>query len=728
MVVRNKKTGQVGTLPDNQFNPSEYEALGAETAKAPPTPQAPAQPQGMSVDQATAQPEKKEGLVKGIVRAVVQPAMNYGKLVGAGAYEGGRALAAATGGKNVYVDENNNVVENPFMNQDELKKMSPSAQGGYAKPLLEGAKKTAGGMAYVVPGGAAAGAGAGAKILAGATQGAKIGALGGFSQSDAEDVEGLTVDTATGGLVGGATGGALSALGSALTKLKGGGDNIRKSVINPKVNADPFMAEEEQKIVSVLQNHGLTGSAENVKQKVPQVFRTISANIQKQLKQSKTKVATADVTRFIDDSLESNVNTSGMEVGSIMAKTRDKYLNQILAKTNKAGDPLNVTPLDIFEAKQNLGKQLSNVFKKVDKGQPLTEKEEVALTVWGSLDDILTAAEPTVKEMTTAQSYLYKAMPGIADSAKKSYSFQAIGTNIPVPTGVVQGGKDIVGRIMQGAGGVGEKIPGAITGTAGRTASMLAAESQVGGEVPATDIPTTPELPTGTPDQGVDMSAVVSVSEDGQWETRADGNSYSRDGQWMWSTEANDWVPNETGDSGSEGAKKELEQIMLTTNNKKEFDLAKAKYDQLVKMGGGEKKETLTAGQQKELSDIDTSIQLMDMLPGVITEYEGKMGPVSGRINAMNEFDVDAQTFNASMKAVAQMVGKAMEGGVLRKEDEEKYRKMLPTIQDTPAVGQNKIQNVMEMLMLQKKTKENTYGGATADFTAGIDINAATED
>jgi len=53
-----------------------------------------------------------------------------------------------------------------------------------------------------------------------------------------------------------------------------------------------------------------------------------------------------------------------------------------------------------------------------------------------------------------------------------------------------------------------------------------------------------------------------------------------------------------------------------------------------------------------------------------------------------------------------------MEGGVLRKEDEIKYRKMLPQITDTPQVARNKIKNVTEMLKLQRQTKEDMYSSS----------------
>ena len=48
------------------------------------------------------------------------------------------------------------------------------------------------------------------------------------------------------------------------------------------------------------------------------------------------------------------------------------------------------------------------------------------------------------------------------------------------------------------------------------------------------------------------------------------------------------------------------------------------------------------------------------------------------------------------------MIGKALEGGVLRKEDEEKYKDILPTIGDTEAVALSKINGLEAAIVLRK--------------------------
>ena len=72
-----------------------------------------------------------------------------------------------------------------------------------------------------------------------------------------------------------------------------------------------------------------------------------------------------------------------------------------------------------------------------------------------------------------------------------------------------------------------------------------------------------------------------------------------------------------------------------------------------------------------------------------------------------------------------QKVGKALEGGVLRKEDEEKYKKILPTIYDTEAVALDKIAQLQEMItrdLNQFTTLQSQYGkGASQNTTFQTD-------
>lgn len=96
-------------------------------------------------------------------------------------------------------------------------------------------------------------------------------------------------------------------------------------------------------------------------------------------------------------------------------------------------------------------------------------------------------------------------------------------------------------------------------------------------------------------------------------------------------------------------------------------------------------------------------------------------GPIAGRAGSMNPYDERAQTIDAQVRASAQAFGRYMEGGVLRKEDEDKYRKMFPQLNDTPEVAKNKLAIVRKLLV----DKQNSNTKALS--TQGYDTSAFQE-
>ena len=106
----------------------------------------------------------------------------------------------------------------------------------------------------------------------------------------------------------------------------------------------------------------------------------------------------------------------------------------------------------------------------------------------------------------------------------------------------------------------------------------------------------------------------------------------------------------------------------------------------------------LPADKVVSVTEGSNVINQLGSLNDVIDQNEGIFGPVAGRFYGNNPWDEQAKTLDAQLRTASQTVGKYMEGGVLRKEDEEKYRKMLPQLSDTPDVAKNKLQLVSKML------------------------------
>lgn len=94
-------------------------------------------------------------------------------------------------------------------------------------------------------------------------------------------------------------------------------------------------------------------------------------------------------------------------------------------------------------------------------------------------------------------------------------------------------------------------------------------------------------------------------------------------------------------------------------------------------------------------------------------------GPVAGRLAGANPYNEKAATIDAQFRTAAQQFGRYMEGGVLRKEDEEKYRKMFPQLSDTPAVAANKLALVDRMLK-QKSESDQAAIAASGYDTRGL--------
>jgi len=108
------------------------------------------------------------------------------------------------------------------------------------------------------------------------------------------------------------------------------------------------------------------------------------------------------------------------------------------------------------------------------------------------------------------------------------------------------------------------------------------------------------------------------------------------------------------------------------------------------------------------------------MLPEVETallENESAFGPVGGRAGTANPYNERAQTIDARMRTASQAFGRFMEGGVLRKEDEEKYRKMFPQLSDTPEVAKNKLAIVRRMLAQKYEDDRTTLGNSGYDVS-----------
>lgn len=95
----------------------------------------------------------------------------------------------------------------------------------------------------------------------------------------------------------------------------------------------------------------------------------------------------------------------------------------------------------------------------------------------------------------------------------------------------------------------------------------------------------------------------------------------------------------------------------------------------------------------EKLSDGRSAVASLRDLRDVLSKNEQYIGPVAG-LSGLNPYS-PARKAQADINRVRQRVGKALEGGVLRKEDEEKYKKILATLTDEPTTAIYKVDQMI---------------------------------
>lgn len=122
----------------------------------------------------------------------------------------------------------------------------------------------------------------------------------------------------------------------------------------------------------------------------------------------------------------------------------------------------------------------------------------------------------------------------------------------------------------------------------------------------------------------------------------------------------------------------------------------------------------------KEIAQTQSAISSLSDLKQKILDNPDQLGPVTG-LEALNPYSKKRE-LQADIDKVKQVVGKALEGGVLRKEDEDKYKKILATITDTPETAEYKINGVIDSLQqnIENYKQLQQASGRSLDVTASL--------
>lgn len=133
----------------------------------------------------------------------------------------------------------------------------------------------------------------------------------------------------------------------------------------------------------------------------------------------------------------------------------------------------------------------------------------------------------------------------------------------------------------------------------------------------------------------------------------------------------------------------------------------------------------MTSGDAGKVAEFRSALDQLATLRTTITETAHATGTAAAVGAALPSFVTDATGVGADAKKrqgvinlTKQIIGKALEGGVLRKEDEVKYEKILPTMKDPEDVAESKLAGLETAV----RAKQNTFLESLAE--AGYDTTA----
>lgn len=131
----------------------------------------------------------------------------------------------------------------------------------------------------------------------------------------------------------------------------------------------------------------------------------------------------------------------------------------------------------------------------------------------------------------------------------------------------------------------------------------------------------------------------------------------------------------------------------------------------------------VTSGDAGDIAEFNTALDDVDTLRATLsgntaTGARAQMGAaLPNAVTEMTGWGSDAKQKQAVIDRVKQVIGKALEGGVLRKEDELKYAKILPTIGDPADVVDAKLAGLRAALARRQERKLEALESAGYDVT-----------
>ena len=528
-------------------------------------------------------------------------------------------------------------------------------------------------------------------LIGGGAVGAGIGAIAKQAiLKEKPNVGEIAKETAL-GAVGGVIGKGVASVGSKfLPKIAKVGqleEKLAQGTRQIKQPASVFGAGKEKAIETTLNKYKFSGPAQKQYEMLEPTLTKIENEIQTFITANPTlSVPKEQIKKAFLDNMKVSL-TRDMTNKQAITEV-DSFLTDLLKASGGTGKFTNIPLSKLRVLKKLVNEVYDPVNRKKVMGGVLTPRERVIDAAWDSLDDAVKTVSPEVKALLTDESNLYKAAGSLSSARSNPPTFRFAGTS--VPAFATQAGRTGLGKIAKpfeaAYKGGGKVLPPIIGQGTVQTAfneqttklipEELSNESQQG-------------YNNNNGQQGFQNNLPPPTTNIPQIEEKQYQSGYSPEQLYTAYMNAQK--------AGNKTAATQLHQWWAdeTTYQKQNATI---------------NKKGVSGTQVTELSDIVGSIKLAGDLDKYLDQSKGLVGPIQGRLGSANPYSSDAQIFNSKMMTAAQIIGKAMEGGVLRQEDMIKYRKILPQISDTYEVAKGKMAAVKSMLDDRLRIKQELYG------------------
>lgn len=144
----------------------------------------------------------------------------------------------------------------------------------------------------------------------------------------------------------------------------------------------------------------------------------------------------------------------------------------------------------------------------------------------------------------------------------------------------------------------------------------------------------------------------------------------------------------------------------------------------------GKPARPVTSGDANKLAEFANALNDVKVLTGELqgADVTGPAAQVGAAlpnfVTAWTGIGATAKAKQAVIDRVKQVIGKSLEGGVLRKEDEIKYQKILPTIGDPPSVVEAKLSGLKAAISARQQAEIDALTDAGYDVTRFVSRQA----